>query len=160
MTRVSLELGGKSPVIMFDDVDIKSATIGAANAIFFNQGEVCAAGSRLFVHKKIFDEVVDGVSAIAAKMRLGAGLDPNTQMGPLVSEKQLNRVCNYIQSGIDEGGRLVTGGERLPGKGYFVRPTVFAGLPEDARIMQEEIFGPVVVATPFEDIDEVARMAN
>jgi phenylacetaldehyde dehydrogenase len=160
MARVSLELGGKSPVIMFDDVDIKSASIGAANAIFFNQGEVCAAGSRLFVHKKIFDEVIDGVSTIAANIRLGAGLDPNTQMGPLVSEKQLNRVCNYIQSGIDEGGRLVAGGQRLDGKGFFVKPTVFAGLGEDARIMQEEIFGPVVVATPFEDIDEVAAMAN
>lgn len=160
MTRVSLELGGKSPVIVLDDADVKTAAAGAANAVFFNQGQVCVAGSRLYVQRKIFDAVVEGVGNVAGRMRMGPGLDPNSQIGPLVSEKQLHRVCGYIQSGVEEGGRLLAGGERVGERGYFVKPTVLTGLAETARVVQEEIFGPVVVATPFDDIEEVAALAN
>jgi len=160
MTRVSLELGGKSPVIVLDDADPKAAAAGAANAVFFNMGQVCVAGSRLYVQRGIFDAVLEGVSAGAQKLRIGPGLDPNSQLGPLVSEKQMNRVRGYIQSGIDDGGRVLTGGERIGERGYFVKPTVLTGLGEQARIVQEEVFGPVVVATPFDDLDEVVKLAN
>ena len=160
MTRVSLELGGKSPVIVLDDADVKSAAAGAANAVFFNMGQVCVAGSRLYVQRNIFDAVVEGVSAAAQKLRIGPGLDPNSQLGPLVSEKQMNRVRGYIQSGVDEGGQLLTGGERVGERGYFVKPAVLTGLGEQAKIVQEEVFGPVVVATPFDDIEEVVKLAN
>ena len=160
MTRVSLELGGKSPVIVLDDADPKAAAAGAANAVFFNMGQVCVAGSRLYVQRGIFDAVLEGVSAGAQKLRIGPGLDPNSQLGPLVSEKQMNRVRGYIQSGIDDGGRVLTGGERIGERGYFVKPTVLTGLGEQTRIVQEEVFGPVVVATPFDDLDEVVKLAN
>jgi phenylacetaldehyde dehydrogenase len=160
MTRLSLELGGKSPVIVLDDADPKAAAAGAANAVFFNMGQVCVAGSRLYVQKKIFDAVLEGVSAAAGRLRLGPGMDPNSQLGPLVSEKQMNRVCGYIQSGVAEGGRLVAGGGRHGEQGYFVKPTVLTGLGEQAKVVQEEIFGPVVVATPFEDIEEAVALAN
>lgn len=160
MTRVSLELGGKSPVIVLDDADPKVAAAGAANAVFFNMGQVCVAGSRLYVQRGIFDAVVEGLSASAQRLRIGPGLDPNSQLGPLVSEKQMNRVRGYIQSGIDEGGQLLAGGERIGERGYFVKPTVLTGLGEQAKIVQEEVFGPVVVATPFDDIEEVVKLAN
>ncbi|HQR03346.1 MAG: aldehyde dehydrogenase family protein [Proteobacteria bacterium] len=160
MTRVSLELGGKSPVIMFDDVDVKSAAAGAANAIFFNSGQVCAAGSRLYVHKRVFDQVLEGVVAVANKMRVGPGLDPGSQIGPLVSAKQLQRVTGYIRKGVEEGGSLLAGSAESADKGYFIKPTVVTGLGEQATLIQEEIFGPVLVATPFDDIDEIAAAAN
>jgi len=160
MTRVSLELGGKSPVIVLDDADPKTAAAGAANAVFFNMGQVCVAGSRLYVQRGIFDAVVEGVSAAAQRLRIGPGLDPNSQLGPLVSEKQMNRVRGYIQSGVDEGGQLLTGGERVGERGYFVKPAVLTGLGDQAKIVQEEVFGPVVVATPFDDIEEVVKLAN
>lgn len=160
MTRISLELGGKSPVIVLDDVDAKVAASGAANAIFFNSGQVCVAGSRLYVQRKAYDAVLDGVSAIAAKMRIGPGLDAKTQLGPLVSERQLQRVAGYVQAGLDEGATLVAGGERHGDRGWFHRPTILSGLPESARVVQEEIFGPVLVATPFDDVEEIAALAN
>jgi len=160
MTRISLELGGKSPVIVLDDADPKVAASGAANAIFFNSGQVCVAGSRLYVQRRVYDAVVEGVSAIAAKMRIGPGLDPKTQLGPLVSEKQLRRVADYVKVGIDEGGTLVAGGQRHGERGWFHQPTILAGLPESARIVQEEIFGPVLVAAPFDDVEEIAALAN
>ena len=160
MTRISLELGGKSPVIVLDDADPKAAASGAANAIFFNSGQVCVAGSRLYVQRRAYDAVVEGVSAIAAKMRIGPGLDPKTQLGPLVSEKQLRRVADYVKVGIDEGGTLVAGGQRHGERGWFHQPTILAGLPESARIVQEEIFGPVLVAAPFDDVEEIAALAN
>ena len=160
MTRVSLELGGKSPVIVLDDADPKVAASGAANAIFFNAGQVCVAGSRLYVQRRAYDAVVEGVSAIAAKMRIGPGLDSSTQLGPLVSEKQLQRVQGYVRAGLDEGATLVAGGERHGERGWFHRPTILAGVPESARVVQEEIFGPVVVAAPFDDVEEVAALAN
>jgi phenylacetaldehyde dehydrogenase len=160
MTRLSLELGGKSPVIVLDDVDPKLAASGAANAIFFNAGQVCVAGSRLYVQRGAFDAVVEGVSAIAARMRIGPGLAASTQLGPLVSERQLNRVASYVRIGLDEGATLVTGGSRYGERGWFHQPTVLTGLAESARVVQEEIFGPILVATPFDDVEEVAALAN
>ncbi len=160
MTRVSLELGGKSPVIVLDDADPAAAAAGAAQAIFFNQGQVCCAGSRLFVHKSRFDRVVEGLSEIAAGMKLGAGIDPATQIGPLVSAIQQQRVLGYIRSGFDEGARAVAGGAAGEGEGYFVKPTVLVDTRDDMKVVREEIFGPVVVAMPYDDLDEVARRAN
>ncbi len=160
MKRISLELGGKSPVVVMGDVDIENVVGGAANAIFFNQGQVCTAGSRLYIHKKIFDNVVEGLAGVASSFKLGSGLDPNNNMGPLVSQEQLDRVLGYIEKGRKEGGTVVTGGERAFNKGYFVQPTVFTNVKPDATIIREEIFGPVVVATPFDDVDEVAKTAN
>ncbi|HEX8012031.1 MAG TPA: aldehyde dehydrogenase family protein [Casimicrobiaceae bacterium] len=160
MTRVSLELGGKSPVIVLDDADPAQAAAGAAQAIFFNQGQVCTAGSRLYVQRRLFDGVVAELSAIAGRMKLGPGLDPASELGPLVSELQMNRVCGYIGSGVEQGARVATGGSRAGDKGYFVQPTVLVDARQDMRVVQEEIFGPVVVAMPFEDIDDAVRLAN
>jgi len=160
LKRVSLELGGKSPVIVLPDFDIQGAIGGAANAIFFNAGQVCAAGSRLYVHSKIYDEVVEGVAAAAAQIRLGPGLDPETEMGPLVSKEQQDRVLSYIESGKQEGASVVAGGDAPSHEGFFVRPTVLATTRNDIRVVQEEIFGPVVVAQRFDDLDEIARIAN
>jgi len=160
MTRLSLELGGKSPVIVLEDVDPAVAASGAANAIFFNSGQVCVAGSRLFVQRKAYDAVLDGISAIAAKMRIGPGLDKGTQLGPLVSERQLQRVAGYVQTGLDEGATVVTGGARHGERGWFHQPTILTGVASSARVAQEEIFGPVLVATPFDDVDEIAALAN
>ncbi|MEJ8574456.1 aldehyde dehydrogenase family protein [Microbaculum marinum] len=160
MTRVSLELGGKSPVIVLDDADTRSAVFGASNAIFFNHGQVCTAGSRLYVHDKIFDAVVEGICEYADKVRLGPGLDPDTQMGPLVSQKQLDRVTGYIRSGLEDGARLAAGGSPDREKGYFVRPTVLVDAGPDTKVVREEIFGPVLVASRFSDIDDIARVAN
>src|SRR6185369_7839236 len=137
MTRLSLELGGKSPVIVLDDVDPKVAASGAANAIFFNSGQVCVAGSRLYVQRRAYDAVLDGVSAIAAKMRIGPGMEKGTQLGPLVSERQLQRVSGYIQAGLDEGATLVTGGARHGERGWFHQPTVLTGVAASARVAQE-----------------------
>jgi len=160
LTRVSLELGGKSPVIVLPDFDPRGAAGGAANAIFFNAGQVCAAGSRLYVHSKIYDEVVEGVARAAAGIRLGPGLDPDTEMGPLVSKEQQDRVLSYIESGRKEGASVVAGGDAPSGQGYYVRPTVLATTRNDIRVVQEEIFGPVVVAQRFDDLDEIASAAN
>jgi phenylacetaldehyde dehydrogenase len=133
---------------------------GAANAIFFNSGQVCTAGSRLFAHRKVFDQVVEGVSAAAAAMKLGPGLDPNTQMGPLVSREQQERVLGYIQAGKNEGASVASGGEPVSHPGYFVKPTVLVNVKPDMKVVREEIFGPVLVAQRFDDVDEIAAMAN
>ncbi len=160
MTRVSLELGGKSPVIVLDDADPAQAAAGAAQAIFFNQGQVCTAGSRLFVHRSRFDAVVEQLAGIADAMKIGPGIDPSTQIGPLVSNIQRQRVMGYIESGLGEGARAAAGGSAGAGAGYFVKPTVLVDARDDMRVVREEIFGPVVVAMPYEDLDEVARRAN
>ncbi|HEV8393849.1 MAG TPA: aldehyde dehydrogenase family protein [Vicinamibacterales bacterium] len=160
MTRISLELGGKSPVIVLDDVDPAVAASGAANAIFFNSGQVCVAGSRLYVQRKAYDAVLDGVRAIAAKMRIGPGMEKGTQLGPLVSERQLLRVSGYVQAGLDEGATLVAGGARHGTRGWFHQPTILTGVGASARVAQEEIFGPVLVATPFDEVDDIAALAN
>lgn len=160
LKRVSLELGGKSPVIMLEDMDIGTAVGGAAQAIFFNAGQVCAAGSRLFVHSQIYDKVLEGVSDAANAIRLGPGLLKETEMGPLVSREQQERVLGYIESGRREGASVVAGGEPVDHPGYFVKPTVMASVRNDMRVVQEEIFGPVLVAERFDDLDELARAAN
>ncbi len=160
MTRVSLELGGKSPVIVLDDADPKIAVGGAANAIFFNHGQVCTAGSRLYIHESMFDAVVGGITEHADKIKLGAGIDPSTQMGPLVSSKQRDRVSGYVRAGVEQGARIVTSGAAPAGDGFFVRPTVLVDADPDAAVVREEIFGPVLVATRFKDLDDVVRAAN
>jgi phenylacetaldehyde dehydrogenase len=160
LKRVSLELGGKSPSIVFDDADLEVAAEGVANAIFFNHGQCCCAGSRMFAGPKVHAELVERVAAIAEGISLGDGFRPDTQMGPLVSRDQYDRVCGYIRSGKTEGGTLRTGGEERPGgldSGYFVKPTVFTDV---MRMVREEIFGPVVAVQSFEDIDEVIAKGN
>ncbi|CDF84262.1 Putative aldehyde dehydrogenase dhaS [Pseudomonas knackmussii B13] len=159
MTRVTLELGGKSPTIVLADADLNSAAAGAAQAIFFNQGQVCCAGSRLYVHRKHFDNVVADIAGIANGMKLGNGLDPSVDMGPLISARQQQRVFNYIELGREKGATIACGGEQF-GPGYFVKPTVLVDVDQKSAVVQEEIFGPVLVAMPFDDLDEVVRMAN
>ncbi len=160
LKKVSLELGGKSPNIVLDDADMDKAIAGAAGAIFFNHGQCCCAGSRLFIEKAIFDQVVDGVAKNAEKIRVRPGFDPECDMGPLVSEEQLNRVCGFLNSGKSEGAKAVTGGSRLGDKGYFVKPTVLVNTNEKMKVVQEEIFGPVVTAIPFSDPSEIVAKAN
>jgi len=160
LKKLTLELGGKSPNIIFPDADLKAAIPGAASAIFFNHGQCCCAGSRLYIHQSVFDEVVEGVAAHAKKIRVGHGLDPQTQMGPLVSHDQLQRVTGFLDSGLSEGAKALSGGCRIGEEGYFVSPTVLVNTTPTMRVVQEEIFGPVVVAMPFTDADEIATIAN
>jgi phenylacetaldehyde dehydrogenase len=160
LKKVSLELGGKSPNIVFSDADRQTAIAGAAGAIFFNQGECCVAGSRLYVEADSFDEVVAGVADIAKSVKLGDGFDSATQMGPLVSDEQLARVSGFLDSGRQEGAKILAGGHRHGERGYFFEPTVIAGTRPDMRVVKEEIFGPVVVAAPFQDLDDLAALAN
>ena len=160
LKKVSLELGGKSPNIVFEDADLETAIPGAASAIFFNHGQCCCAGSMLYVHKKHFDKVVSGVSAAAKKIKLGPGHEPDTEMGPLVSEEQLNRVMGFLNSGRTEGARPVVGGGRAGKRGYFVQPTVLVNTKPSMKVVREEIFGPVVCAVPFTDPMEVVQAAN
>jgi phenylacetaldehyde dehydrogenase len=160
LKRVSLELGGKSPVIIARDANLNDAIAGAANAIFFNQGQVCVAGSRLFVEEPIFDDVMSGMKEIAGSMKLGNGRSPDTQMGPLVSQEQHDRILGYIDKGIREGGEVLTGGGRHGDKGYFVQPTIFKNCGSASTLYKEEIFGPVLVANSFKDIDQIASQAN
>jgi phenylacetaldehyde dehydrogenase len=160
LKRVSLELGGKSPNIVFDDADRAAAIKGACDAIFACQGESCIAGSRLYVQRGAFDEIVAGVVDRAKSLRLGPGLDPETEMGPLVSQEQMDRVQGYIDIGREEGAEVVAGGGRHGEQGYFVEPTVMVKADGAMRIAREEIFGPVLTAIPFEDEAEVLAAAN
>jgi phenylacetaldehyde dehydrogenase len=160
LKKVSLELGGKSPNVVFADVDLDAAIAGASSAIFFNHGQCCCAGSRLYVENKIFDKVVEGVAEHARKINVGSGQDPDTDMGPLVSVEQLNRVCGYLESGLSEGAKAVVGGGRHGDKGYFVKPTVLVNTNDKMKVVQEEIFGPVVTAIPFSDPAELVTQAN
>src|SRR5271169_3656666 len=160
LKKVSLELGGKSPNIVFDDADIPSVVPAAASAIFFNHGQCCCAGSRLYVEEKSFDKVVEGVAGEASKIRVRPGFDPDSDLGPLVSEEQLNRVCGYLESGAKEGAKAVTGGSRQGTTGYFVQPTVLVNTNPKMKVVQEEIFGPVVTAIPFSDPSEIVATAN
>jgi acyl-CoA reductase-like NAD-dependent aldehyde dehydrogenase len=159
LKRVTLELGGKSANIILPDADLKKAIGGAFQGIYFNAGQACNAGSRLFVHKDQFDEVVSALAERAPKMKLGPGLDPDTQLGPLVSEEQRNRVTGYVEKGKAEGAELVAGG-RDRGPGYFMEPTLFVTESDDLAISREEIFGPVLVASPYDSVEEVAARAN
>jgi acyl-CoA reductase-like NAD-dependent aldehyde dehydrogenase len=160
MKRVSLELGGKSPSIICADADIEQAIPGAALAIFFNSGQVCFAASRLYIHRSIYERVVEGIAQVARNFPVGHGRDPNTMLGPLVSKAQQDRVLRYVESGKAEGARLVTGGHAVGDKGYGVAPTVFADATPDMKIVREEIFGPVIAAMPFDDMEDVVRSAN
>ena len=160
LKKVSLELGGKSPNIVFHDADMKTSIPGAADAIFFNHGQCCCAGSRLYVEQQIFDEVVEGVAERARKIKLGHGFDADTDMGPLVSQEQLNRVCGFLEAGLSEGAEAVVGGKRGAGKGYFVEPTVMVKTNPNMKVVREEIFGPVVCAMPFRDVDKLVAEAN
>ncbi len=160
LKKVTLELGGKSPNIILADADLDVAIAGAANAIFFNHGQCCVAGSRLFVEDKVFDKVVEGVAARAQKIRLGPGLAEGTQMGPVVSDEQLQRVTGYIDSGRQEGARVVAGGGRHGSSGYFVQPTVLVDVRPEMKVVREEVFGPVVTAHPFKALEQVTVEAN
>jgi aldehyde dehydrogenase (NAD+) len=160
LKRVTLELGGKSPNIILPDADLDVAVKGAYQAIYYNTGQACNAGSRLFVHSDQYDDVLAGLAEAAGAARIGPGLEPSTQLGPLISAEQEERVRGYIESGKAEGAELVTGGAVREGDGYFVEPTLFSATSDDLTIAREEIFGPVLVALPYDDIEEVARRAN
>jgi acyl-CoA reductase-like NAD-dependent aldehyde dehydrogenase len=163
LKRVTLELGGKSPNIILPDADLSKAIPGSFQGIYFNSGQACNAGSRLFVHSGVFDEVVEGLAGFAREAKVGPGLDPDSQFGPLVSEEQFERVTGYIDSGLEEGAEAVVGGRPdngANGGGYFVKPTLFTGVSDEMKIAREEIFGPVLVAMPFDELEEVAARAN
>jgi phenylacetaldehyde dehydrogenase len=162
LKKVSLELGGKSPHIVFPDADLDAAAAAVASGIFFNQGQTCTAGSRLYAHVNCFDRVVEAVSAAARKLRVGDGLLPTSDLGPLVSQEQWDRVNGYVGIGREEGARVLTGGGRPAGleRGFFFEPTVFVDATSSMRIVREEIFGPVLTALPWKDVDDLVAMAN
>ncbi|OCA87204.1 aldehyde dehydrogenase family protein [Pseudobacillus wudalianchiensis] len=159
MKRITLELGGKSPNIILPDADLSKAIPGVFTGIMFNQGEICSAGSRVYVHKSQYEEVVAGMVELAKEVKLGNGLDAETTMGPLVSKKQQDRVFEYINIGIKEGAKLATGGGKLD-EGFFIEPTIFIDVEEHMTIAKEEIFGPVVVVMPYDTVEEVIERAN
>ncbi|HUA75846.1 MAG TPA: aldehyde dehydrogenase family protein [Solirubrobacteraceae bacterium] len=162
LKRVTLELGGKSAAIVLGDADLDQAVKGAYQAIYYNSGQACNAGSRLLVPKERYDEVVGALAERAARSRLGPGLEPDTQLGPLVSAEQQQRVLGYVENGREQGAELVTGGAAAlaDSGGYFVEPTLFSATSDDLRIVREEIFGPVLVASPYDDLDEAVARAN
>jgi len=160
LKKVTLELGGKSPNIILPDADLEAAVPGAANAVFYNQGQNCCAGTRLFAHRDQFDHVIQGMAEQAEQFKLGPGLDPETTMGPLVSQAQFDRVNGYVQSGREQGAEVAAGGQRWGQRGYFIQPTLLTGVKPDMKVVREEIFGPVVTAMPYDDLDDLARQAN
>jgi len=163
LKRVTLELGGKSPNIVFADADLDSAIKGALNGIFYGKGECCNAGSRLFVESKVHDQFMEKLIERAKKLKPGDPLDPKARLGAVVSEQQMNQILGYIETGKSEGAKLVAGGVRASvdgSKGYFVEPTVFDGVKNEMKIAQEEIFGPVLATISFDDVEQVAELAN
>lgn len=160
LKKVSLELGGKSPQVVFADANLELAIPGTANGFLFNHGQACTSGSRLLVEDKIFDEFMEGVAEVAKSYKIGPGLDPTNQIGPLVSQEQLSRVTGYIEQGLADGARALTGGGRHGERGYYVEPTVLVDVDESFSVYREEIFGPVVVATPFNAETGVQGAAN
>lgn len=160
LKRVTLELGGKSPNIILPDADLTRAIPGALNGVMFNQGQVCCAGSRVFIQKKNYDNVVSDMVSHAQNIKQGFGLKADTEMGPLVSTEQQNRVLGYIEKGLEEGAELLTGGNNPFEQGYFVEPTIFANVNDEMTIAKEEIFGPVISALPYEDLDDLIARAN
>jgi len=160
LKKVTLELGGKSPVVVFDDADLDRAVGGTALGVFLRSGQVCVAGSRLYVQRKSFDKVVGGIADMAKAMPIGPAFDPAAQIGPLISERQLDRVSDLIASGLEQGAELVTGGARVGDQGYYVQPTILANPDRNARVVREEVFGPVLTAMAFDDLDDIAGLAN
>lgn len=160
MKKVSMELGGKSPAIIMPDADLDIAIPGAASAIFFNMGQVCCAGSRLFVPDNLYDKVVDGLATEANNMKIGPGLNAENMINPLVSKVQFDRVMGYIDSGRSEGAEVIAGGGKSGDKGYFVEPTVLANTNRDMKVVREEIFGPVVCVQRYHDVSEIPALAN
>ncbi|HZD05934.1 MAG TPA: aldehyde dehydrogenase family protein, partial [Longimicrobiales bacterium] len=162
LKKVSLELGGKSPNVIFADADLEAAVRGASTGIFYGKGEVCAAGSRILVEEAVYDDFVESFRQRAEKMTVGDPMDPGTRLGAIVSERQLQRVLGYVEAGRKEGARLVTGGERtsLDGKGNFVTAAVFADVDPEMAIAREEIFGPVAAVIPFRDVEDAVSRAN
>jgi phenylacetaldehyde dehydrogenase len=160
LKRVTLELGGKSPVVVMPDVNVDEAAPGAAGAIFFNSGQVCIAGSRLFAHRSIFDRMIEGIAGAAAFWSPRPSLDPQSHMGPLVSKEQMDRVMEYIEAGKRGGASVALGGDAPAANGYYVNPTILVDVKPNMSVVREEIFGPVVVAQRFDDLDEVAKAAN
>ena len=160
LKKLTLELGGKSPNVVYADADMETAIPGAANAIFFNHGQCCAAGSRLFVEHEHYDEVLEGVSNHAKNIKVGSGLDPDTEMGPLVSQEQQDRVTGFLESGEHDGAKAVAGGHGIDGPGYFVEPTVLSETNSKMKVECEEIFGPVVTVRPFKDVSELIPAGN
>jgi aldehyde dehydrogenase (NAD+) len=160
LPRLTLELGGKSPNLVFDDADLPRAVRAASSGIFFNSGQVCSAGSRILVQEDVYEEFCEELVAYAETLVVGDPQDAATYVGPLISQRQLDRVLGYIETGKREGAQLRLGGARLPGKGYFVPPTIFAGVDNSMVVAREEIFGPVAAVIPFHDEDEAVRIAN
>jgi phenylacetaldehyde dehydrogenase len=160
LKKVSLELGGKSPNIIMPDANLEAAIPASAMSIFWNTGQTCTAASRLYVHEDIKDEVIAGVAEVGKSLKLGAGLDEETQIGPIVSEKQFDKVQDYIELGASEGAEIASGGKRHGNSGFFIEPTVIANTTNDMRIVREEIFGPVLVTQTFKTEDEAIALAN
>jgi betaine-aldehyde dehydrogenase len=158
--RVTLELGGKTPHIVLSDAAMDAAVAGVAMGLFANSGQICAAGTRIFVHRSRYEQVLEGLGAAANSVKQGDPFHPETQMGALVSKKQLDRVEGYVKLGVGEGAKVVAGGERRSGKGYFFKPTILTNVRNDMRIAQEEIFGPVGAVMAFDDTEEAVRLAN
>ncbi len=160
LKKVSLELGGKSPNVVYADADMELAIPGAANGIFFNHGQCCNAGSRLYVERPVYDRVVEGVSEAASQIKIGVGTESDVQMGPLISDEQFAKVLGYLEAGRDAGAKATVGGSRQGDRGYFVQPTVLTNTNPTMSVEREEIFGPVVCAIPFDDPREILPVAN
>jgi aldehyde dehydrogenase (NAD+) len=160
LKRVTLELGGKSPNIIFADTDLDESVEGAHFGLFFNHGQCCCAGSRVFVEEKIYDDFVAKSGARASRRTVGDPFDPKTEQGPQVDSAQFDKVMGYIESGRSEGAKLVCGGKRVGDRGYFIQPTVFSDVKDDMKIARDEIFGPVMSIIPFHSVDEVVERAN
>ncbi|TJY64721.1 aldehyde dehydrogenase [Sinimarinibacterium sp. CAU 1509] len=160
LKRVTLELGGKSPTIILPDANLESAIPGAAQAVFVNSGQICFAGTRLFAPRKLFDQVLDGIAAVGASFKIGAGLEPDSMLGPVVSQRQLDSVLGKVQAGVNAGAAVHSGGGRVDREGYFVQPTILVTSDRENPAYREEVFGPVLTATPYDDIDELAAFAN
>ncbi len=163
LKRVSLELGGKSPNVVFADADLDGSIKGATWAAFSTSGQECVAGARLFIEDSVFEQVVEGLSAQAQRLRVDHGFAEKVHLGPIISEQQLETVLGYIESGKGGGAEIVTGGERMGGslsEGYFLQPTIFTHADDSLELVRQEIFGPVVAATPFQDWDELIQRAN
>jgi phenylacetaldehyde dehydrogenase len=160
LKRVSLELGGKSPSIIFEDADMDTAIAGATQHILFNHGQSCVAGSRLYVQRAAFDRVVDGIATAAKGIKLGGAFDSDAQMGPIISDEQLCRITQYIDDGVEEGATVVAGGRKRAGAGYFVEPTIMTNVHGQMKICRDEVFGPVLACQPFDDVDELIEHSN